>query len=344
MDVLNEQNWPGISFGSQRLWNSGTSWAEVEPERGVYNWSTLDIAVANAENNGTALLLTLGMAPGWAAPSATTAPAQMSDWDAYVSSVVTRYQGRIAAYEIWNEPSSSAYWTGTPSQMLALASDAYRIIKGIDAKAEVVSPGGDQNFLTEFLQGGGAAFVDVVGYHLSPSPEAPETVVSLAQSVQNIMGMYGAAAKPLWNTANSWGEPATFSTEDDKAAFVARSLVLNASSGVGRVFWYAWDDDTGTTLNLSDSAHQPTEAGYAYQQVEQWLSGAAMNGCSSDSDSTWRCQLSRGGRPAWIVWNPVNAVAVSTMGMSAVIDLKGNQQDISGAENITAGAMPVLLQ
>ncbi|TCK71897.1 hypothetical protein [Acidipila rosea] len=354
MDILHQSHWPSIPIGSQRLWNNGVSWAEIEPQRGVFKWALLDQEVENAQTAHVSLMLTLGMTPSWASsnpglPStygagATAAPGSMSDWDDYIQAVVSRYKGRIAAYELWGDPSSATCWSGTVQQLAALSADAYQTIKATDPAAKVVSPGGDQNFLEQFLQSGGGSYVDIIGYPLTPTPDAPESVIGLVQSVRNIMTTYNIASRPIWNTADAWSSPASFATGDDQAAIVARSLILNASANIDRVFWYAWDNNRPSAIQFTDSNYQPTAAAYALQQVEQWLSGANINGCSPDAESTWRCQISRNGTPAWIVWNPQTDVSASTMGMSTMTDLKGNQRDISNQQNITATAMPVLLQ
>ena len=354
MDVMDDQHFPPINIGSQRLWDSGVCWSLLEPQKGTFQWGMLDAEVATAQNRGVDVLLTLGQTPAWASSNpgaqssygagASAPPANIADWDSYVQAVATRYKGKIAAYELWNEPSSNAYWTGSVQQMVQLSADAYRIVKSIDPDAVVVSPAGDQDWLAQFLQAGGGAYVDAIGYRLSPAPDAPEAAVQLATSVRSIMSANGAGSKPLWNTAISWTPTVSFSSDDEKASFVARSLIVNASIGVARLDWYAWDNHSSVSLNLTDGNYQPTEAAYAYQQVEQWLAGAAMNGCSPDAELTWKCQISCAGKAAWIVWNHDDSVSVSTMGMSTETDLNGNQQDVSGENSISVGDMPVLLQ
>lgn len=354
MDVMSDQHFPGITIGSQRLWDSGVSWSALEPQKGAFQWTLLDSEVATAQNAGADIMLTLGQTPAWAssnpdAPSsygagAAAPPASMPDWDSYVTAVATRYKGKIAAYELWNQPSSSVYWTGSVQQMVAMSADAYKIIKGIDPNAVVVSPSGDQNWLTQFIQAGGGASVDAIGYQPGPTAGAPESTVQLAASLRAVLSANDAGSKPLWNTADSGPAPDSLSSDDEKAAFVARSLIVNASVGLTRLYWYAWDANGSGTLNLTDGNYQPTEAANAYQQVEQWLTGAVMNGCSPDAELTWKCQISRDGKVAWIVWNPEESVSVSTMQMSTEIDIHGNQQDISAENSVAVGDMPVLLQ
>ena len=54
-------------FGFLRLWDTGTTWANLEPERGKWNFSNLDSFVSTAERNNAKILYVFGMTPGWAA-------------------------------------------------------------------------------------------------------------------------------------------------------------------------------------------------------------------------------------------------------------------------------------
>ena len=124
--------WPAVGFGTLRLWYGaqGTTWYELEPAKGVWNWGLLDNLVEAAEEHGVSdILLTLGQSPGWASSSpdtvgpyfgligqpagATAPPADIQDWRDYVTAVAQRYKGRIRYYEIWNEPNDAAYYAGT---------------------------------------------------------------------------------------------------------------------------------------------------------------------------------------------------------------------------------------
>jgi hypothetical protein len=130
-----EATWPQIPFAEWRLWDSYVTWHDLEPQKGRWNFTSLDNDVALAQRHGVGLLLTLGQSPAWASmnPDApphwrrggSAPPTVEADWKKYVQTVVTRYKGRIEAYEIWNEPNSSDSYTGTVSQLVALAKDAY---------------------------------------------------------------------------------------------------------------------------------------------------------------------------------------------------------------------------
>ena len=58
--------WPPIKFGSWRLWDAYVAWPNLEPERGKWNFQTLDRYVDLAEKAGIDLVLPLGLSPAWA--------------------------------------------------------------------------------------------------------------------------------------------------------------------------------------------------------------------------------------------------------------------------------------
>jgi hypothetical protein len=358
MVVKNDANQPTIPIGSIRLWDSGVTWAALEPARGSFNWSLLDAEVSAGQAAGAELTLTLGMTPAWASSQpaisssygmgATAMPANMADWDAYVTAVATRYQGRIANYQVWNNPSDATYWTGAAAQlgssMAALSAHAAADIHAGDANAKIVAPALDANGITQFLAAGGSASVDIFTTALSLSGQAPEALVSQIEAVRASMLNTSAETKPLWNDQPSWTLPAGGLSAADQSAYAARALVLNASFGINRMAWYAWDENSAAALQLTGSNGQPTPAAAAYSVMEGWLSGAAINGCAANAQQLWSCQLVRNGQAAWILWSAAGTVQASGLGMATATDLQGNQQPIGAEGTVTVGAAPVLLQ
>ena len=348
---------PLVAVGSRRLWDSGVTWAAIEPNPGNFQWQTLDAEVSAAEQQGQQVVLTLGMTPAWASSQpevasaygngATAMPAQIADWDVYVTAVATRYAGRIAAYEVWNAPENAAFWTGDAGEMgpnmAELAVEADACVHGADPSALVVSPALSASGLAQFLAAGGGRSVDAIASVLNSSGQPPEASVAALQSLRAVMDGTAAAGKPVWNEQSAWGLPASGLSGQSQAAWVARALLLNAGFGIARMHWYAWDDSAAGSLALTNRA-QSTQAALAYGVVEDWLSGSTMNGCSSTAEGVWTCQLMIGGRTAWVVWSPNSSAESSTYGASTQTDLSGNVSQIGTQQTIAIGQSPVLLQ
>ena len=114
MHVFNLQDgvFPTIPIGSVRLWDNQTTWSSIETAQDVFDWTKLDAAVGTSQANGVNdILMVLAGTPAWATddpasggvagvlPGAAGMPANLADWDDWVLQVVTRYKGRITAYQ-----------------------------------------------------------------------------------------------------------------------------------------------------------------------------------------------------------------------------------------------------
>lgn len=303
--------WPSMTVPEWRLWDAAVRWPELEPNKGQWQFERLDLYVSLAEQHGTHLLLTLGMTPLWASgrTQLAVAPKDVQDWRNYVKTVVTRYKGRIPAYEIWNEPNLPEFWMGTTDQMVTLTKEASEIIRSIDPKAIVVSPSPTADFgitwMTEFMKKGGGQYVDVIGYHFyaNPNTNPPEEILPVIAHVQQVLAENGMSQKAIWNTETGWLAPTKFDSEDLAAGYLARAYILSWAAGIERFYWYAWDNRSLAIVTYKESEHQVTPAGNAYKIMQQWLVGTKMESCKESADHTWICQLNRGGKKEWIVWN-----------------------------------------
>ena len=317
-------HWPSEPFHYWRMWDDSVDWAHVEPAPGVFDFSLLDQYVALAQQHNVTIVYVAGNTPEWAAQNPNSVgteglrgcnspPSNVQDWQNYIQALVTRYKGRIQAYELWNEANLSGYWTGDVNQMLQLVQAAYGTIKRIDPSAIVLAPslvaGSGINWLSKFLSNDGAKFTDAIPYHLYDTAKAPEQAVSFYEQVISLAQQWG---KTIWDTEVGWGPWGTF-TDTESASFLARTFILQSAAGVTHIIWYAWDD-RGPWVHLflvESDLQTPTLAAVAFGQVEAWLQNVSVT-CSSQADSSWQCQLNgNDGSVKYIVWNPSNDTALS---------------------------------
>lgn len=310
LDWATPTPWPNMPVPAWRLWDAEVTWPDLEPNRGQWQFARLDRFVALAQQHGTSLLLPLGMCPSWVAgpyQGNNAAPQNVEAWRTFVRTVVSRYKGRIQAYEIWNEPNLKDFWTGTTDQMLTLTKEASQIIHTVDPKAIVVSPSATADFgipwFEEFLKKGGGQYVDVIGYHFYVA-KLPEELVPLIQRVREVISENGLADKPLWNTESGWIAAARVDSEEVAGGILARAYILAWASGVQRFYWYAWDNQLMGITTYKEVERRVTPAGHAYESMQQWLVGARMDSCTETAEHNWVCQLSRAGNKQWLVWNP----------------------------------------
>ena len=345
--------WPNMPVPAWRLWDAWLAWPDLEPNRGQWQFARLDRFVALAQQHGTSLLLPLGMCPSWVAgpwpyQGNNAAPQDVNAWRTFVRTVVSRYKGRIQAYEIWNEPNLKDFWTGTTDQMVTLTKEASQIIHAVDPHAIVVSPSATADFgvlwLAEFLKKGGGQFVDVIGYHFYVA-QFPEELVPLIQRVRQVISENGLADKPLWNTESGWIAAARVDSEEVAGAFLARAYILAWATGVQRFYWYAWDNQFMSVITYKEAEHRVTPAGHAYESMQQWLVGARMDSCTESAEHNWACQLSRAGNKQWLIWNPQGSHKFDVPGawrVRSVTPLLNERRSLNGP-SIDIGPVPVLL-
>lgn len=383
--------WPFVPFGSWRIWNAYTAWIDLEPTPGNWSFSRLDLYVNLALKNQVEPILTLGRTPTWASarpsekcgttPGCAAEPRDLATWENYVTTVVSRYKGRIAAYEIWNEPAFSEvdpiyrkdgtpiqYFSGSAREMARLAESAFRTVKAVDSSALVVSPsvtaeGNGLRRLEAFLRAGGGRWCDVVGFHFYATP--PEATYQLAVDLRNLLIKYGVGDKPIWNTEMGfayerpdlgvaasrtnrlWSDPLSLQRG---AAYLARSHIVMASAGIQRLHWFNWDGETPhPTMGLAASRGAGrTILTDAYQQLQRWLIGSQVGTCSR-SGSIWRCpiQLSDG-KKGELIWSTTEAdVSLSSIGDKSIARietlLSNATTNVSESSDIKLTEQPMLL-
>ena len=175
------RHWPDVPFGSIRP--AGTSWGALEPAKGQFDWHSLDTWVAQSQSHHVQLDYVFVNTPQWAStrPMSLVRARELGvrhrptsdDFSEFVTTLVTRYKGKISSYELWNEPNGSGFWTGTPKHMVELAARAYPIIKSIDPAAIVTTPAVSSSgwplshdaWLDQYLAAGGGKFADVIAWH-----------------------------------------------------------------------------------------------------------------------------------------------------------------------------------
>jgi hypothetical protein len=142
-----------------------------------------------------------------------------------MQALATRYRGRVAAYEIWNEPNLNYEWgylDPDPTGYTALLQAAYQAVKAVDPETLVVSGGlattgegsptamGDLAFLQGMYAAGARGYFDALGSHPYAFGHDPDYEdgwgLSLARAVQQrqVMEANGDAATPVWITEAGW--------------------------------------------------------------------------------------------------------------------------------------------
>jgi len=333
--------WPTVSLSAYRTWDTWPAvyWESINTGNGAYDWTVLDAIVSKVISQGADIVYTFGRPPTWGGyPSATN----LGPWTDFVKAIVARYCNVIKYWELWNEPNSSTFWSGSTDDIVAMAKVAYPIIH--EAGALVVSPSAQGPkaylWLDDFFKKGGGAFTDIVAFH-GYTFSAPEVVVPLIQNVKNTTLAYGQSGKPLWDTEHSFGDATWLygDTPENQSKWLARFVILEAALGINRSYWFMWDTiDWG---NLFDRSTQTIlEPGKVYKIMYSWLNSNAVS-CTLSSD-IYSCAV---GTSKAIYWH--------TKGLSTTItvDRKYTKtQDMYGVNGtisrrkVKISGIPVLVQ
>ncbi|HEV7215822.1 MAG TPA: cellulase family glycosylhydrolase, partial [Chloroflexota bacterium] len=176
-------------------------WDQIEPgAKGNHNdaknkvdaWAKWDRIVGTAQQYHVQLIVRLDYAPTWATagnvdsgkcPTLCPPPNNPADFADFAAAVARRYKGRIAAYQIWNEPNLQHEWAGRPISPVAytaLLKAGYQAIKAADPAALVMN----------------AALAPNRG-------DSPDNVADPAF----LRGMYAAGARPYFDVlaVNAYG-------------------------------------------------------------------------------------------------------------------------------------------
>ena len=219
-----------ISQGGFRWVRQRFPWDQIEPVSDEYQWQPWDRIVAAVEDQGLSLIAVLERSPAWARASAGDShapPDDVADYVTFAATVAARYQGRIAAYQIWDQPNIWPYWGEQdidPAAYAALLKAGYQAIKQADPRAVVLSaglapnvePGGrnmsDVLFLDGMYRAGAKPYFDVLGakpYGFWSGPEdrwvSPATLnFSRLILLRETMVQHGDGDKAVWAVEMGW--------------------------------------------------------------------------------------------------------------------------------------------
>jgi hypothetical protein len=131
---------PTVPYGYLRLWDSAVSWADLNPKKGVYNWTKLQEALASPIAQGREVMYVLGNTPAWAGDgSPSSAPKDMNDVYDFVKALCGQGSGRITTYEAWNEGNLQTFWTGTQEQLAQVTQQVRRALNDCPSGGNVVA-------------------------------------------------------------------------------------------------------------------------------------------------------------------------------------------------------------
>jgi hypothetical protein len=227
---------PALGVRSIRV---ALQWWNIQPTATSYDWSSVDRVLSLAETYGLRVDLLLGWTPSWAQasdPDPRRGPDDPAALQAFAAALCTRYRGRIAALEIWNEPNATGFFQAypgmsIPASYVRILKAAYAGAKGADPSVQIIAGNSDGRYSTDangayyaqddflsacYAAGAGGSF-DMWATHNypgSPGTVVPEfrfgawagyrSVWGVVESLRAILDAHGDGSKPLGITEVGW--------------------------------------------------------------------------------------------------------------------------------------------
>ncbi len=356
---------PTVPVGYVRMWDTETTWRDLEPTKGTFVWRKLSKQIETAQVLNAKVMMVLGGTPAWAGNgSAADNPKSIADWSAYVRAVACKYGPAISSYEIWNEANLQTFYTGTPAQMADLTAAAFKEIRACNPNALVVAAnttsratGSFGTFFPAYLEELKTRNwpADAYSVHSYPTASggADDRIRGVAQ-FRTMLALSGAPFTTVFDSETNYGlaglgEGKIDITGDKAMALLSRSYIDSVRYGFGSTFWYVWtkspDPKFGIQLTPANTDEQQ-----AWRQTYDWLIGAQLQRCATPKDGLVVCQFSKGAENFSLVWygDASDASPAFTPSKGYFGPLGSNCQTLRGADcagilNGTAplGFMPV---
>jgi hypothetical protein len=283
----------GCSFVVQHF-----DWSQIEPLPEEYFWEYPDSLVRACEYYDLNLVVRLDQPPDWAlAPDDDRLPVDVEAYAGFVARVSQRYQGRVEAYIIWNEPNLAQEWGGRapdPEGYVELLRVARAAVKENDPQVLVVSAGlaptnrldemamDDRVFLEGMYEAGAGEWFDVLGAHpygFAYPPDDPhdsheDLNFARLEDLREILVAHGEASKPVWATEVGWTTEAVTEeqawlvvTEEEQAAYLVGAFEKAAEEWPWLERIAVWNlsaglaaDDEKRGYSIVDDEHKPRPA------------------------------------------------------------------------------------
>ena len=242
-----------------------TGWSRCEKVRGIYDFGWLDEIVDRLRAIGVQPFFSVSFGNQLYMPDAPhesavgQVPLYYGDetrlaWTAYVRALAKNFKGRVACWEVWNEPNIPQFWQPVKcngrdyAELVRLTAEAVRaeipdatIIGGAMSKM-------DPLFLEDSLKAGMAGVIDAFSFH--PYQSIPElNLQNMRDFVRRMLDTYGKGRRiAIWQGEN--GCPSQTEGHNDdwfglydmdqvtQAKWIARRLLIDLKIGFDMLLYF----------------------------------------------------------------------------------------------------------
>jgi hypothetical protein len=258
------------------------SWATLQPtSRTSYDmaWGVpfMDRIIKMANDRGLRVLGMLWLTPRWAQPThgERSSPANPADYGRALAWAAKRWQGKVQAWEVWNEPNSSDFWvTESPVQYTRLLCAGFNAVQRSGSTAGIIFGGtvhNDVEWISRAYNAGAKGCFDRMATHpyVGPANASPSSGgendpwdFNRLAAVRQLMLSHGDR-RPIWLTEFGWSSHANTGTEKPWNMGVTEAQQASY---------------TVSALKLLRERHPYVTAAFIYNEREKETSDVHQNG------------------------------------------------------------------
>jgi len=250
-------NYMGVSWVLHTFY-----WGRIEPQQNNWNFEGYDAMVNNAANAGIKVLGVLAYDNWWIHADQKAhdyiSSEQLPDFLNYVRRTVEHFKGRVGAWCIWNEPSSTRFWNGTVDEYVELVRQTVDVIKKTDNEAVILGGAFHRNvtglpkkMINRLFESGAMEKVDAVAFH--PYEVSANRSLNLYKQFEKIVNKYGY--DKIWVTEIGYPTGGWYPTKVSEENFPSRiikTFTLLTAGGAKRILWYQMFDPSNPSKNNSE--------------------------------------------------------------------------------------------
>jgi hypothetical protein len=236
------------------------SWSGIQPAKDVWRLDAFKTYADNGEARGKKILAILDYDTGWIhdgtydddpynntdedesndTPAPYISPSEIPLFCEYVKQTVGRYQDRVDAWCIWNEPNlPDRFWAGTKEEFFELTKQAAAAIREVDPDAFIIGGAfntlADDEWIRGIFESGAMGQIDAVAYH--PYMVDAGTSAKVYEQFKKTAADYGFDDK-IWVTEVGYPTRGNYGTEvsDEKMPETLIKTISLLAAGGGTMY------------------------------------------------------------------------------------------------------------
>ena len=289
------------------------AWDAVEPTKGTFNYQSVDSILATATANNLPMTAILGFSPTWVNTNGGAFPTgSLADWSTYVGNMVSRYNGQIGYWEIWNEPDNA---TGaTPADYAQTVAAAYTAAKAANPNAQVGLSTGevDVNWLRETIVDGAADHFDFITLHpysvlYNMSQGWEGDYLGIVKTIRTMLAANDPARAnvPIIFTEIGDDDGYGYITDSIQAGDLVKSYSMGLAEGLTCIDWFEAHDGDSGPFGLLDTNGNPRPSYHAMKSLTTALGATPVyQGWLQLNNQDYGFVFNTGAGAAMALWAP----------------------------------------